>query len=307
MTAVYFDPSFSDDERRQVLYRGDFIVLSPNPDSQALTALARALVGEAFAGLDPETAQLSMPVQEYAARLAALKPKFIHHPESKRLIAAMLQRTGCDSEQTYFDVPRMRTSTSDGYLTTGIAYAFHPHRDTWYSAPLCQLNWWTSIMPFTADNGMAMHTHHWQHPVANTSHSYNYQNWNATNRFTAVQHIGVDTRIQPKATAPVQAEPDIRFVLPPGALLLFSGAQLHSSIENLSGKTRFSIDFRTMHLGDARALRGAPNLDSNCTGTAMPDFLRVSDLAHLPDDVVQAHMAHHPLPPALVCGPPAQS
>jgi len=27
------------------------------------------------------------------------------------------------------DTPRMRTSTFDDYLTSGIAYAFHPRRD----------------------------------------------------------------------------------------------------------------------------------------------------------------------------------
>lgn len=301
MPAVYFDPAFSDDERRAALYRGDFIILGPNADSLALVALGRQLLAEAFPGLDPETAQHSLPVEEFAARLSILKPKFIHHPESKRLLAALLRRLGCDAEQTYFDVPRMRTSTSDGYLTTGIAYAFHPHRDTWYSAPFCQLNWWTPILPFAADNGMAMHPHHWRVPVANTSASYNYQNWNATSRFNAAAHIGADTRVQPKATAPVQAEPDLRFVMPPGALLLFSGAQLHSSLENLSGKTRLSIDFRTLHAGDARALRGAANIDSNCTGTAMADFLRVSDLAPLPDDLIRTYLPGHPQPPALVC------
>src|SRR2546425_8585889 len=30
---------------------------------------------------------------------------------------------GCDLSRTYFDVPRMRTATSDAYLTAGLAYA----------------------------------------------------------------------------------------------------------------------------------------------------------------------------------------
>ena len=144
-----------------------------------------------------------------------------------------------------------------------------------------------------------LHPMHWQQPLPNSSAGYNYQNWNATSRFNAAQHIGVDSRVQPKATAPVQTEPDIRFVTPPGAILLLSAAQLHSSIENLTGKTRFSIDFRTLHLGDARALRGAVNQDSSCTGTAMSDFLRVSDLAHLPDDVLQRYLPGHPQAPIL--------
>jgi hypothetical protein len=45
------------------------------------------------------------------------------------------------AEHVIFDMPRLRSSTSDNYLTTGIAYEWHPHRDTWYSAPQCQINW----------------------------------------------------------------------------------------------------------------------------------------------------------------------
>ena len=69
----------------------------------------------------------------------------------------MLEERGCDPERTYFDVPRLRTSTSNDYLTTGIAFAFHPHRDTWYSAPFSQINWWIPIYPVVADNVMAFH------------------------------------------------------------------------------------------------------------------------------------------------------
>jgi hypothetical protein len=31
---------------------------------------------------------------------------------------------------------------------------------------------------------------------------------------------------------------------------------------------------------------GAPNVDSRCTGTSLPDFMRVSDSAHLPAEIV---------------------
>jgi len=49
---------------------------------------------EAFHPLDPETAQFDMAVEDYAALLAELKPRFIHHPESKRLIQEMLADFG---------------------------------------------------------------------------------------------------------------------------------------------------------------------------------------------------------------------
>jgi hypothetical protein len=41
-----------------------------------------------------------------------------------------------------------------------------------------------------------------------------------------------------------------------------------------------------VHLDDVMAFRGAPNVDSECTGTTMNDYLRGSDLSHLPADAV---------------------
>ena len=68
--------------------------------------------------------------------------------------------------------------------------------------------------------------------------------------------------------------------------MVFSGAQLHSSVPNTSGRTRISIDFRVVHRSDVESGRGAVNLDSHCTGTTMRDYLRVSDLERLPAEVI---------------------
>ena len=286
MHAVYFDAPCSDDERRGRLYDGQLFLFSPRPSVTALREFARRMVEEAFAPLDPRTAQFHMPVEQYVAILARLKPAFIHHPDCKDMLRGILREFGCDLEQVYFDVPRMRTSTAGGYLTAGIAYAFHPHRDTWYSAPPCQLNWWFPIYEIEPGNGMAFHPRYWSQGVVNSSRIYNYERWNAESRQTAAQHIHSDTRPQPHALEPLELVPDTRLVPPPGGLILFSGAQLHSTVENTSGLTRFSIDFRTVHLGDVRERRGAPNVDSACTGTTLRDYLRASDLAHIPEDLV---------------------
>jgi hypothetical protein len=289
MNTIYFDAKVADDQRRARLYEGQVFVYSATPGSQGLVELARELIREAFGALDPETAQYNMPVEQYAAVLAALKPKFIHHPDSKRLIKQMLNETGCDLEKTYFDVPRMRTATSDDYLTSGIAFAFHPHRDTWYSAPLCQLNWWLPIFEIESGRSMALHPRYWSRSVRNGSAHYNYTEWTRTSRFQAAQQVGTDTRVQPRPEEPMEMEPQLRVVTPVGGMMMFSAAQMHSTVPNTTGRTRFSIDFRTVHLDDVKAFRGAPNVDSACTGTSMMDFLRGSDLAHIDPTIVEAY------------------
>jgi hypothetical protein len=289
MPAIYFDHPGSDEFRRGELYRGAVFVYSPRPAAEALCAFARELLAEAFRPHDPELAQHAFPVERYVEILAELKPRFIHHPECKRLIPEVLAELGCEPGRTYFDVPRLRSSTSGGYLTTGIAYAFHPHRDTWYSAPLCQLNWWVPVYPASPDNVMEFHPLYWSRGVENTSAAYNYAEWNAHSRFSAAQHVGRDTRVQPHAIEKLELGSAVPVVAPVGGMMIFSGAQLHASVQNTSGRTRFSIDFRTVNLDDVLAERGAPNVDSRCTGTTMGDYLRCTDLVHVPDELIRRY------------------
>jgi hypothetical protein len=288
MNTVYSNSPMDDEARRQQLYNGQLFVYSATPASLALIEFARELISEAFGSLNPETAQHEMPVEEYAKLLGDLKPRFIHHPTSKERIQALLQELGCDLDKTYFDVPRMRTATSNDYLTTGIAYAFHPHRDTWYSAPFSQQNWWIPIYQIVPENAMAFHPRYWTQGVRNGSRRYDYDKWNRTSRYNAAQHIKSDTRDQPKPEEPVELDPQVRVVPEAGGVLLFSGNQLHSTVPNTSGRTRFSIDFRVVDIDDVIARREAPNVDSECTGTTLRDFLRGSDLQRIDEEIVLA-------------------
>ncbi|MCB0631385.1 MAG: hypothetical protein R2824_23935 [Saprospiraceae bacterium] len=300
MNTIYFDRFIGDDQRRDELYRGNLFVYQPTPATLALIEHAKSLIEEAFGDLEPTTAQHHLPVDEYVEILKALKPKFIHHPRSKKLLQRILLEMGCDPEQTYFDVPRMRSSTSNDYLTSGIAYAFHPHRDTWYSAPMCQINWWLPIYDVESGNVMAFHPAYFERPVKNGSKHYNYQEWQQTGRKEAAKHVNKDTREQPKPEEPLELDPQVRVVTPPGGMLLFSGAHLHSSVPNDTGKTRFSIDFRTVNLDCLNQDGGAPNMDTACTGTSMRDYLRVSDLSNIPEEIVDRYMAGPPRAPVLI-------
>lgn len=286
MNTIYFDSAVNDDVRRQRLYNGQLFVFSPRPSSIALCNHAREMIEEAFGSLDPQEAQYSLPVEEYVAIVSPLKPKFIHHPKTKQLIQDVLEESGCDLNLTYLDVPRLRMTTSGGYLTSGVGYAFHPHRDTWYSAPMCQLNWWLPIHDFESESSMAFHPRYWNLPVRNGSSSFNYYEWNSSGRKNAAQHIKTDTRKQPRPEEHIELEPQIRAVCKAGGIILFSPAHLHSTVPNTSGRTRYSLDFRTVHLDDVLTKGGAPNIDSAPTGTSLRDFMRGTDLSRLPEEVL---------------------
>jgi hypothetical protein len=286
--SVFFDMSMSDDERRDRLYRGDIFVFSPTAASRKLIELGGAMLERAFAPHDPREIQRYLTPEETAAILAKLKPQFIHHPACKRLIPEIMAECGVALDKLYFDVPRMRSAYPVDFLTSGIAYAFHPHRDTWYSAPPCQLNWWLPIYPLHQENAMGFYPRYFGEPIKNNSEIYNYYEWNEKNRATAAQHVRRDTREQPKAQQEIE-NVTVRLLPPPGGIILFSGAQLHETVPNHSGVARYSIDFRTVHLDDVIARRAAANVDSRCTGTTMRDYLRASDLEHLPEEVVKMY------------------
>ena len=94
----------------------------------------------------------------------------------------------------------------------------------------------------------------------------------------AAAQTKVDTRKQPKATVPLQLEPEGRLVCKPGGLILFSGAHLHSTVANTSGRSRFSIDFRTAHHDELKGNGGAKGIDRACTGTTLFELRRASNL-----------------------------
>src|SRR5262249_6481806 len=286
---VLFDSHWDDDRKRTQLYAGDLFVFSATSAALALVARARELLEVAFAPHHPTEAQHHLPVADYAAVLGRVKPAFIHDPLCKRVIPKLVEELGADPRQMYFDVPRMRSATAHDYLTTGIAYAFHPHRDTWYSAPQAQLNWWFPIYEMEPENGMAFYPRLFACGAPNSSDTYNYYRWNRENRGAATQQIGTDTRVQPHLTADIDLQPEIRLSTPVGGVILFSGQQLHATVRNTTNVTRFSIDLRTVHRGDLERGRGAPRVDAHCTGTSLRDFLSCVDLSHLPPHVIERY------------------
>jgi hypothetical protein len=286
---VLLDTSWGDDRRRARLYEGDLFVFSPRDSALKLITRARELLESAFAPYHPIEAQHHLPVAEYAAILGRVKPAFIHDPLCKSVIPTLVEEYGADPAHVYFDVPRMRSATAHDYLTTGIAFAFHPHRDTWYSAPQAQINWWFPIYEMEPDNGMAFYPRFFARGLPNSSETYNYYRWNRDNRAAAAQQIGTDTRVQPRLTADVDLEPEVRISTPVGGVIMFSGQQLHATVRNMTDVTRFSIDFRTVHRGDLEHGRSAPRPDSNCTGTSLRDFLSCIDLSRLPAHLIRRY------------------
>ena len=108
MGSILIDPEMTDAERREVLYDGTILSVTPRRSTAALCDLAWEMICDAFGSIDPLEAQDVLPVEEFARVIGPMKTAFTHEPRSKQLITAMLVDLGCESDQTYFDIPRLR-------------------------------------------------------------------------------------------------------------------------------------------------------------------------------------------------------
>jgi hypothetical protein len=294
---IIIDPEVSADELREQLYAGNLVILTRLRALSDFVDYTREELIDLFKPHDPEHAHEHIDPAEMASILGTWKPHFIHSEESRKLVRAIIKEAGFPAADTHYDLPKPRTSFPAGHLTTGIAFAFPWHRDVWYSAPAQQINWWLPVFPVRDDNAMSFDLQSFDREVPNSSDTFDYYQNNASRLTTATQ-VTRERQARPGA---IDHKPSQELVvLPaPGEVLLFSGAQLHASIPNTSGRARFSVDFRTVDVRDLMAGRGAPLADVHCTGTAIRDFLNVEDERSFDEETV-ARLFGAPPPDAML-------
>lgn len=303
---IVVDPDLSGDELRQHLYAGNLVVLTRLRALRDFVEYTREELTRLFEPHDPEHAHEHIDPPEMAKILGAWKPRFIHSERSRKLVRAVIAEAGFPAAGTHYDLPKPRTSFPAGHLTTGVAFAFPWHRDVWYSAPAQQINWWLPIFPVRDDNAMAFDLASFGRAVPNSSDTFDYYQNNAARRSTASQ---VTKEVQARPGALNHQPSQELIILPaPGEVLLFSGAQLHTSIPNTSGRARYSVDFRTVDVADLTAGRGAPLADVHCTGTAIRDFINVEDESGFDEETVVKLFGAPPAEAMLVFdAPPAKA
>ena len=252
---------------------------TPRESTRAFTEFARELIEAAFAPARPPCRAVRAPRRAVRRdRCAPLQPAFIHHPESKKLIAAILDEVGCDPDQTYFDVPRMRVQAHDAYLTAGVGYQLHPHRDTWYAAPPSQVNFWLPVYPISSECTFAFFPKYFHNPVQNDSDRFDMYEWNAKARKNAAKEVRKDSRWQPTAQEALDLETEFRVVCPPGGLIMFSGAApAHDRAEHLRA-----------HAFQCRLPHRPPRRCRRATGCAEARLVRAGH------DLARAHAGERP-------------
>jgi hypothetical protein len=279
MVNIYLNHDTDCNQRRTLIFEGNLLQYGATSSTKQLADHAISMMTRELAPYEPEKAQFDLPVESFIKRVGALKSGFTNDLTTKMLVRNILISFGCDLEDTYFDVPRLRVVPHGDYLSSGVSYAYKAHRDIWYSSPAAQLNWWMPVLTVTPERAMSFFPAYWDKPVENSSAEFDYADWCSVGRQLASSQVKTDTRKHPLPLAPVDCTSELRLAGTKGDVTIFSAAHLHATAPNISGETRFSIDFRTINMSDITNKKGSPVIDSLARGTTLGDFLRASDFA----------------------------
>jgi len=257
-------------DRNARIYAGHILVFRAVP---ALTRLADRLHGLArdHLGVAPGDAHRHLDAVGQAEAASALRKLAARDAGAKALLARALADVGVDLDETYRDPlkPRLQPPARD--QADAMVAPLEAHRDTWGANIMAQTNWWAPVLPIAANRTMAIFPGAFRAPVANDSAS-----WDLV-EFLEARDAGQPYPLLPLARDPPDWSAAVPVVIEPGDLMAFSGAHLHASVPNTSDVTRLSLEVRTVNGPDARAGRGAPNVDGRAPWIPYNWFKHIRD------------------------------
>jgi hypothetical protein len=275
MTRVLRERPSTDGALRQALYDGSVLLLPPTAASLALVELTTALLRESL-GDDPRRAHERFSDEDLFRRIGALRRELYFSAAAHDHVVSIGNDTGFPFGEAALDPARLRTIVHGACDNPRAAPAYFPHRDTWYGHPSCVVTIWVPLDDLLEQETFVFYPERFRAAVPNDSEAFDYDAWVAggdslkigwqdRNASLTAHYPGVTTRESYGAP--------FGFSCKRGEILLFAGAQLHQTLPQRAGKTRFSLDARLVHLADERSGRGAPNVDGRARGSALRDYL----------------------------------
>jgi hypothetical protein len=266
---------------REALYRGDLYLLPATPASHALVQEISAAVDAELGTSGPaRLAQFRLTENEYFEAIGRLRKRFYTERRFQDQVVEIIASLGFRPEEHAFDPIRLRAVAHDGHLNPAAGPLYYGHRDTWYSNPQNMITWWIPLHDVIPDETFEFYPDEFERVALNDSECFDFDTWVQDGQS---RRIGwQDSQTGRTARYPQLLSTPAGRVIPvacsAGDILLFSGQHLHQTRLNQTGKTRFSIDFRTVHLDDHAHGRTAPNVDNRSTGSSLRQMIRGADL-----------------------------
>ena len=237
---------------RERIYRGGILVFRQMPAMVALAAQARAMACEAFAPHAPPEAQASLDAAEFRVRAAALRRSFMRDARVRASFRAVIESLALDPAATYADRLILRLQPGSATHRGRRMRDLPAHRDTWGSNVMAQINLWGPVFPVEAGATMVIWPELFDRAVPNTSAEWDLER---------LREDPGRYPLLPECRAPLDDAAAVPVLIDPGDLLCFSGAHMHASRLNRTGRTRLSLDTRIVDRDDVRTGRGPANVD----------------------------------------------
>lgn len=282
MIAVNVCRRVPDDWRAQV-FGGALLVVTDLTPLRDFRAHVEALLVDAYAPIHPMDAQAAYGDAAFSDRGAKVREAVRRDPQYRTLLWPVLDAFGLERSATYWDRLHLRVLPAGASPQHHDDVALGAHRDTWSSNVYAQVNWWLPLHPVTAERAVAFYPRHWSEPIANTSGAWDLDEL----RRQRAAGKPVTVPLVPEPSVPPDPADAVAVVVQPGDVLLFSGAHLHATVPNTSGRPRFSVEVRTAAAADVAAGRGAPNVDGAAPRVPWNWFRRVDDGTALDGDLLQ--------------------
>jgi hypothetical protein len=253
-TLNFFEEGLQPRDLGERIFDGEILVFRQVAPLRELLDIADVMVREAF-GDDPPLAHVHYDFPEMALRAAGLQKTFKETASVRALFQATLEGLGVPPEESFWDKLHLRVLPSGPPSSRRPIRSLPPHRDTWGSNLMAQINWWAPIYSLTPDRGLALYPDYWDVSIANSSPQWDF------NELLRRRAAGETYPQLPLPTEPIDRGNELRLAPEPGDMLCFSGAHLHATVPNETGETRFSLETRTVWEQDLKLGRGAANLD----------------------------------------------
>jgi hypothetical protein len=218
-------------------------------------------------GPDPRGAQHGLGPEAFFAAYTRARDRVLQDEDAAGAADALAAALGLRPDETRLDRLRLRAVTSGGHRNPAAAAAYHVHRDTWYANPPAQLNLWIAVGDVADEEAFDFWPAHWDVPVANDSHLFDLEAWHAAGGWQKA----VRPKHYPHALEPPRG-PACRVPCRRGESLLFSATHLHGTHPHHSGRTRFSLELRLVHLPDLERLAATRRLDDRSRGSTLAEM-----------------------------------
>jgi len=255
---------------RAAIYAGDIFHLGATPASLRLCDAVNAAILAAIGGQKPEKIHETLDYARLSEKVLPLRSALTSAPDYIAALRDVMASVGFNPAESAVDPLRLRSVMHNGHLSPGSEKAYALHRDTWYGNPQAQVNWWLPLQDVTPEETFAFYPEVFETPLGNSSADFDYAQlvgkagWQGTKGGSYANYPAADaSAVHPRAG----------FAAKRGDVILFSAAQLHGTCRNASHRTRWSLDFRSVHLGDHAAGRGAPNADNGSRPDALASYL----------------------------------